>query len=124
MTSKVSDSKTTELRQAIALAKRGLPNAHVPMELRKQAVEALHAGVARGVGKKETAVALGVHPATLLNWQKQLGSQKRFVRARVVAQGESRLEGEEKSPSMQRLRVMVIDGLDLATLAALLRSGS
>jgi transposase-like protein len=123
MTSKVSDSKTADLRQAIALAKRGLPNAHVPMELRKKAVEAMEAGKERGVGKKETAAALGVHPATLLNWQKALGSQKSFVRARVVPQTEAKLV-ENKHPPMQRLRVMVIDGLDVAMLAALLRSGS
>jgi len=123
MTGKTWDSKTAELRDAIASAKSGRPNAHVPMELRKRTVELVDAGRERGIGRKEIATALGIHQTTISNWQQQLGSQKRFVRARVVARRETKVE-EAKSPSMRRLRVMVIDGLDLAALEVLLRSRS
>ena len=49
MTSKTIDTTATEQRQAIAAAKGGRRNAHVPMDLRKRALELLEAGRARGL---------------------------------------------------------------------------
>lgn len=123
MTSKTTDSTATELRQAIAAAKGGRRNAHVPIDLRKRALELLEAGRARGTKARETAVALGIHETTLLNWQRDQGARTPFVQARVIAHREPEREVVRATPA-RTLRVMVIDGLDVATLEELLRGRS
>jgi hypothetical protein len=120
MTSKTTESKATELRQAIAEAKGGRRNGHVPSELRRRALELLDAGRARGTKARETASALGVHETTLLNWQRERGSPTAFVQAQVVAHGERERAVVQPSPA-RTVRVTVIDGLDAATLEAVLR---
>ena len=118
MMSKNTDTTATELRQAIATAKGGRRNAHVPIDLRKRALEILEAGRARGTNARETAAALGVHETTLLNWQRDL-ARAPFVQARIA----EHRPPERVAPTAptRALRVMVIDGLDMSTLAALLR---
>jgi DNA invertase Pin-like site-specific DNA recombinase len=118
MTSKGMDSTATELRQAIAAAKGGRRNAHVPEDLRKRALELLEAGRARGTKVRSTAAALGIHETTLWNWHRDAGARTAFVRARVVADREPAGRGEEPG---RGLRVVVIDGLDAAGLGELLR---
>ena len=121
MTSKSTDTTATELRQAIAAAKGGRRNAHVPMELRQRALDLLEAGRALGTRARETAAALGVHETTLMNWQREEGGRAPFVQAQLVRHREP--EHAVVQPATG-LRVMVIDGLDVATLEALLRGRS
>ena len=119
MTSKTTDTTATELRQAIAMAKGGRRNARVPIDLRKRALEVLEAGRACGTKARETAAVLGVHETTLLNWQRDL-ARAPFVQAQIAEHRPP--EREVASPAPTRaLRVMVIDGLDMATLGVLLR---
>jgi hypothetical protein len=121
MTSKGTDSAATELRQAIAAAKGGRRNAHVPKDLRRRALELLEAGRARGTKVRATAAALGIHETTLWNWHREQGARTPFVRARVVGDREPERVGEGPA---RRLRVIVIDGLDVAALEELLRGPS
>ena len=119
MTSKTTDTTATELRQAIATAKGGRRNAHVPLDLRKRALELLDAGRARGAKARETAAALGVHLTTLLNWQRDL-ARAPFVQAKIAEHRPPQRGVAPPAPS-RALRVMVINGLDMGTLEALLR---
>jgi hypothetical protein len=119
MTSKALDSTAMDLRQAIAAAKGGRRNAHVPSDLRKRALELLEAGRARGTKARATAAALGIHETTLSNWQREQGARAPFVQARVVRSREPEREVAPLAPA--RLRVVVIDGLDVAALEVLLR---
>jgi hypothetical protein len=118
MTSKGTDSTATELRQAIAAAKGGRRNAHVPEDLRRRALELLEAGRARGTKVRATAAALGIHETTLWNWHRDAAARTPFVQARVIADREPAGRGEEPA---RGLRVVVIDGLDAAGLGELLR---
>jgi transposase-like protein len=119
MTSKATDSTAMELRHAIAAAKGGRRNAHVPDDLRKRALELLEAGRARGTNARATAAALGIHETTLSNWHREQGARAPFVQARVVRNREPEREVALRTPA--RLRVMVIDGLDAVGLGELLR---
>ena len=119
MMSKNTDTTATELRQAIATAKGGRRNAHVPIDLRKRALEILEAGRARGTNARETAAALGVHETTLLNWQRDL-ARAPFVQAQIAEHLPPKRDVGPPAAT-GALRVMVIDGLDMSTLAALLR---
>ncbi len=118
MTSKGMDSTAMELRQAIAAAKGGRRNAHVPSDLRKRALELLEAGRARGTKVRATAAALGIHETTLWNWHREQSSRTPFVQARVVVDREPAREGAGPA---RRLRVVVIEGLDAAGLGEVLR---
>ncbi len=120
MTSKAMDSAVTELRRAIAAAKGGRRNAHVPVDLRRRALESLDAGRARGTKAREIAAALGVHETTLLNWQRDKGAHTPFVQAKVVAHRAPE-RGVVAPTSARTPRVIVIDGLDICELQELLR---
>ena len=115
------DAATADLRQAIATAKGGRRNGHVPRDLRKRALELLEAGRARGTKRRETAAALGIHETTLMSWQREKGSGEGFVQARVVTDREAaRRSTPAPAAPARTLRMVVIDGLDASTLAALL----
>src|SRR5262245_27621384 len=120
MTTKATtDSVAVDLRQAIAAAKGGRRNGRVPVDLRKRAVELLEAGRARGTKRRATAAALGIHETTLMSWQQELGSGEAFVQARIVSE---RQPPPAVSTPVRTFRVMVIDGVDASTLAALIGS--
>jgi hypothetical protein len=119
MMSKGMDSTAIELRQAIAAAKGGRRNAHVPKDLRRRALELLEAGRARGTKVRATAAALGIHETTLWNWHREEGARTPFVQAQVVGDREPARVREQPA---RGLRVMVIDGLNVAALEELLRS--
>jgi hypothetical protein len=121
MTSKGTDSTAMELRQAIAAAKGGRRNAHVPKDLRRRALELLEVGRARGTNVRATAAALGIHETTLWNWHRERGGRMPFVQAQVVGDREPERVGEQPA---RRLRVVVIEGLDVAALEELLRGVS
>jgi hypothetical protein len=89
------------------------------MDLRKRALELLEAGRARGTKARETAAALGVHETTLLNWQRDV-ARAPFVQAQIAGHRPPEREVARPAPT-RALRVMVIDGLDMATLEGLLR---
>lgn len=116
-TTETAPAAALELRQAIVAAKGGRRNAPIPSDLQKRSVEMLEACKLRGSSARETAAMLGIHEITLLGWQRK--SRPAFVRARVVA--EKREKPETAIPVASRsLRVAVIDGLDVVSLAALL----
>jgi hypothetical protein len=121
MTIKRLDSTVSELRQAIARAKGGRRNTPVPSELRGLALQLAEEGRARGTSMRQTAAMLGVHETTLVNWRREAGSSSPFVEARVVVAGDGEREVAGR-PAGRCIRVAVIDGLDVTTLAALLRS--
>ncbi len=117
-TTETAPTAALELRQAIVAAKGGRRNAPIPKDLQKRSVEMLETAKLRGSSARETAAMLGIHEITLLGWQRK--SRPAFVRARVVA--ERRETSETARPIASRsLRVTVIDGLDVASLAALLQ---
>jgi transposase-like protein len=118
------DSTAAELRQAIAAAKGGRRNAHVPSALRKRALELLEIGRARGTSTRETAAALGIHATTLSSWRGEAEQSAPFVEARVVGHRRPEPEpaGEVVGRSSRSLRVTVIDGLDASALETVLRS--
>lgn len=116
-TTETAPAAALELRQAIVAAKGGRRNAPIPKDLQKRSVEMLETGKLRGSSARETAAMLGIHEITLLGWQRK--SKPAFVRARVVV--EKREKPETAIPVATRsLRVTLIDGLDVASLAALL----
>ena len=124
MTIKAADPRVSELRQAIVTAKAGRRNRPVPHDLRARALELVEAGRGCGATLREAARALGVHPTTLTSWQRAGETAERstpFVPARVVMKPSFDDEGGAPSPG-GRLRVAVIGGVDVATLAAVLRS--
>jgi len=124
MTNTAMDSTAAELRHAIAAAKGGRRNAHVPSDLRKRALELLEIGRARGTSTRETAAALGIHATTLSSWRGELEAHAPFVEARVVGHRgpEPNPEREVVERSSRSLRVTVIDGLDASALETVLRS--
>jgi transposase-like protein len=122
MTIKTLDSTASELRQAIATVKGGRRNTPVPTELRGRALQVVEAGRARGTSMRQMAATLGVHESTLMNWRRDAASSTPFVEARVVVEREGDREVVGPPPAERRVRVAVIDGLDVTTLAALLRS--
>jgi len=120
MTSKTFESTARELREAIAKAKDGRRNKPVPSELRARALELAEAGQAQGTTTRQTAAALGVHETTLANWRRGSTSRTAFVPARLVVEQDAEREIGALSAA-GRIRVTIVDGLDAATLATLLR---
>ena len=115
MTSRNFESTARELRDAIAKAKGGRRNTVVPSGLRARALVLAESQRAAGVSMRMTAAALGLHETTLMAWRRATSSP--FVPARIVPN-----EREVDVPSSAgRLRVTIIDGLDAAMLATLLR---
>ena len=119
MANKKSDSTTQELRDAITAVKRGRSNVHVPIDLRRRAVQVLRDDARLGIPRTQTAAALGIHPITLANWQRALAKESPFVQACLVEPSLAPSVGATESrPS---IRVLCIDGLDIPSLEALLR---
>jgi hypothetical protein len=120
MTSKIFGSTARELREAIAKAKDGRRNKAVPGKLRARALDLAEAGQAQGTTTRRTAAALGVHETTLANWRRGSTSRNAFVPARMVVEQDAEREVGGLS-SVGPIRVTIVDGLDAATLATLLR---
>ena len=91
-------------------------------EIRKRALELMASDRARGTKAGETASALGVHLTTLLYWQREREQQSGpFAEARIAEHRPPKGAAAQPLAPTRALRVMVIDGLDMATLEALLR---
>lgn len=129
-------SKASELRAVVAATVDGA--AGTPQEAREGAVVLARDVVASGGTAHELAVALGVHPTTLSRWKRESATRRavapRARRASTPSFREVRVEPSSSearrsaAPAPRALRVahapsgLVIDGLDVETLAALLRS--
>jgi len=131
-------SKVAELKAAIAASSRGTGGA--PQEVRAAVLvlkeELRQGGTAAGL----LTAALGIHKTTLSRWQHDAGSsrgpavlgkhsEERGTGFRMVqvADTKSARVASAPAPSARSLRVahapsgLVIDGLDVETLATLLR---
>lgn len=129
-------SKASELRSVVAATVDS--SAGTPREAREDAVALAREVAASGGTAHELAVALGVHPTTLSRWKREAAARRavtpRAQRAATPSFREVRVEPASSAarrsaaPAPRALRVahapsgLVIDGLDVETLAALLRS--
>ena len=128
-----AESTARELRAAIATVKGGRRNTVIPAELRKRALAYWEKGGERG---SVVAKVLGIHETTLINWRREAEGPTRgtcgatFVPVQVVASvGEapvteiaSPVASRERATRARSLRVLVIDGVEVDSLATVLRS--
>lgn len=128
-------SKASELRAVVAATMDTA--AGTPREAREDAVALARNVAASGGTAQELAVALGVHPTTLSRWKRESAAPRavapRAQRASTPSFREVRVEPASPvarrpaAPVPRALRVahapsgLVIDGLDVESLAALLR---
>jgi hypothetical protein len=132
-------SRVAELRSAIAAS---APTTGAPQEVRAAALVLKGELREAGITARVLAKALGIHETTLCRWQQDGGSGRepamparrgrgaRFREVHVTAADTRRARAASvvvTAPSSRALRVahapsgLVIDGLDVETLAALLR---
>lgn len=132
-------SRVAELRSAIAAS---APTTGAPREVRVAALELKEELRQVGITARVLAKALGIHETTLCRWQQEGGSGRvpamsvkrgrgaTFRMVHVTAPDARPARGAaaaETAPSSRGLRVahapsgLVIDGLDVETLAALLQ---
>jgi len=136
MMTDIQKSKVAELRAAIAASALG----GAPRAVRAAALVLKEELYQVGTTARELAEALGIHETTLCRWQRDGGSgcgpmaspkrsQGRGASFRMVQVAETRPAPVAPVPALtaRSLRVahapsgLVIDGLDVETLAALLR---
>ena len=120
-------ARAAVLKSAVAAA-AGTP-AGTPVPARDAAIELARDVVASGGTAQELAAMIGVHPSTLSGWKRDAAVRRaptsRFREVRVESAAPL---ARSVTPAARTLRVahapsgLVIDGLDVETLAALLRS--
>jgi IS30 family transposase len=100
----------------------------VPVDARRQICAIVRAEAASG-GRTARAIAdeLGVHPTTISRWLREDGAPQRrrgraFRAVRVVAERAAPTAPPSALRAAHPASGLVIEGLDVATLAALLRS--
>lgn len=115
--------RTTEatvegLRAAIAATADSRNAGGVPHDVRRRVVEHVAVQRAEGISSRVTAATLGVHETTLFRWAREARTRDVAFREVVVAE---RVDGRGGPlRAVHAASGLVIEGLDIETLAALL----
>jgi hypothetical protein len=107
-----------ELRAAIAATADRRNAGGVPRDVRRRALEHAAERRAEGISSRATAATLGVHETTLFRWAREARSPDVAFREVVVAERADGRGGPLRA--VHAASGLVIEGLDVETLAALL----
>jgi hypothetical protein len=115
---KATEATVEELRAAIEATADHRNAGGVPHDVRRRAVKYVAVQRAEGISSRATAATLGVHETTLFRWAREEHSRDVAFREVVVAE-----RVDERGRGLRAVHAasgLVIEGLDVETLAALL----
>jgi len=108
-----------ELQSAIAETVDRRNAGGVPHDVRRRVIEHVASQRAAGVAARVTAATLGVHETTLVRWAREVRTRDAGFREVVVAEDVGGARGGLRA--VHAASGLVIEGLDVETLAALVR---